>query len=65
MANTFDYVECDEEQIDNMNVLRKDFEHMLSQIEQYCPDSREKSLAKTKLEECALWANKSISHVGF
>lgn len=26
-----------------------------------CPDSRERSLALTKLEECVMWANASIA----
>ena len=26
-----------------------------------CPPSREKSLAMTKLEECAMWANKALA----
>ena len=30
-------------------------------INEYCPDSREKSLAITKLEECIMWANASIA----
>lgn len=30
-------------------------------IEQACPDSREKSLAFTKLEESVMWANASIA----
>ena len=30
-------------------------------IEAECPDSREKSLAFTKLEESVLWANASIA----
>lgn len=30
-------------------------------IEDHCPDSREKSLAMTKLEECVMWANASIA----
>lgn len=29
-------------------------------IAEMCPQSREKSLALTKLEECIMWANKSI-----
>lgn len=29
-----------------------------------CPDSREKSLAMTKLEECSMWANASIARNG-
>jgi hypothetical protein len=30
-------------------------------IDESCPDSREKSLAITKLEECVMWANASIA----
>ena len=30
-------------------------------LEGICPDSREKSLAMTKLEEAVMWANASIA----
>ena len=30
-------------------------------IDRHCPDSREKSLAITKLEEVSMWANASIA----
>lgn len=30
-------------------------------IDTHCPNSREKSLSMTKLEECAMWANASIA----
>lgn len=30
-------------------------------IDEECPDSREKSLAMTKLEEASMWANASIA----
>lgn len=33
-------------------------------IEQACPDSREKSLAFTALEEAVMWANASIARHG-
>jgi hypothetical protein len=36
----------------------KDFAMMINTL---CPDSREKSLAQTKLEECVMWANASIA----
>lgn len=36
----------------------KEFAEMLNTA---CPDSREKSLAITALEECVMWANKSIA----
>ena len=30
-------------------------------LDNLCPDSREKSIAFTKLEECVMWANASIA----
>ena len=30
-------------------------------IDIYCNESREKSIALTKLEECLMWVNKSLS----
>lgn len=30
-------------------------------IEEFCPDSRERSLAVTSLEEAAMWANAAIA----
>ncbi len=30
-------------------------------IEDHCPESRERSLAMTKLEECVMWANAAIA----
>jgi len=30
-------------------------------IDQACPESREQSLAMTKLEECVMWANAGVS----
>lgn len=41
--------------------LRQLFAAMASKIDEHCPDSREKSLAITKLEESSFWANASIA----
>ena len=30
-------------------------------IDQHCPNSREKSLSMTKLEECVMWANAAVA----
>jgi hypothetical protein len=30
-------------------------------IDEHCPDSRERSIAMTKLEEAVMWANASIA----
>ena len=41
--------------------LRKEAYEFAILIDQLCPDSREKSLAITKLEEVVMWANASIA----
>lgn len=38
--------------------LAKDFAHV---VEELCPESRERSLAFTKIEEAVMWANASIA----
>ena len=42
----------------NIRDFAKEFTNLLDVA---CPDSREKSLAFTKLEECVMWANASIA----
>lgn len=49
------------EQKDRTEQLRKKEEELLECIEKHCTNSREKSLAITKLEECAMWISKSIA----
>ena len=41
--------------------IREKAKELAYLIDGLCPDSREKSLAMTKLEECAMWANASIA----
>jgi hypothetical protein len=47
---------------ENLRALARDFALV---IENHCPDSRERSLAITKLEECVMWANASIARNEF
>lgn len=49
------------EQKDRIEQLRKKEEELLEYIEECCINNREKSLAIIKLEECAMWASKSIA----
>ena len=42
-------------------VIRDTAKSLACLINDNCPDSREKSLAMTKLEECVMWANASIA----
>lgn len=38
------------------DILKLAYDHLMSE----CPPSRERALAVTKLEECSMWANKSV-----
>jgi hypothetical protein len=41
--------------------MREGAKQLAYQIENSCPDSREKSLALTKIEEAVFWANAAIA----
>ena len=41
--------------------MRTAFKDLAYLVEHYCPDSRERSLALTKLEEAVMWANAAIA----
>lgn len=41
--------------------IRNDAKCLAYRLDQECPDSREKSLALTKLEESVFWANAAIA----
>lgn len=59
MANRFDYVEYDEKAQALSNERKKVSEHY-EELINGLPNSREKSLALTKLEECFMWIGKAI-----
>ena len=42
-------------------IIRGQARNFANYIDENCPDSREKSLAMTKLEEVVMWANASIA----
>lgn len=42
-------------------LLRSTARGLAATIQGECPESREKSLAFTKLEECVMWANAAIA----
>ena len=51
--------EVQKDRMSNVMVIAQMLEES---IEKNCKSNREKSLAMTKLEECVMWVNKSISH---
>jgi hypothetical protein len=50
--------ETQEEIYDNIRALGRNYAEA---IESWCPNSREKSLAMTHLEETVMWANAAIA----
>jgi hypothetical protein len=43
--------------------IARDFDQLLKELSQVCPDGREFSIVKTKLEEASFFAKKSIANV--
>lgn len=62
MDDMFEYKAADKDQIECMDVIRSNAKSLKLQIGNHCPNSREKSLALTNLEQAIMWANKAITH---
>ena len=61
LENRFTYHAPHGDQPDRYAALRSRAHTLANEIDETCPDSREKSLAITKLEEAVFWANASIA----
>jgi len=61
IENNFSYHKPKTDQPEKYNVLRNKAKELAYEIERLCPNSREKALAMTKLEEASMWANASIA----
>jgi len=61
IENAFKYHTPTEGQPEKYNKIREKAKELAYIIEEVCPNSREKALAMTKLEECSMWANTSIA----
>ncbi|HEC65500.1 MAG TPA: hypothetical protein ENI23_09410 [bacterium] len=61
LENRFTYHEPKGDQTQTYEELRSRALKLAHLIDESCPDSREKSLAITKLEEAVMWANASIA----
>lgn len=60
--NRFESRPITQEQQERINGIVHDAAWLEKCINTNCKPSREKALALTALEECVMWANKSISH---
>ncbi len=61
IENSFTYHAPKEGQPEKYELLRAKAKELAYLIDELCPNSREKSLAMTKLEESSMWANASIA----
>lgn len=61
IENAFTYHPPKEGQPSKYTSLRNNAKDLAMMIDTLCPESREKSLALTKLEEAVMWANASIA----
>lgn len=59
--DNFDSVPFHEPALRKSHIVKINAENLLYKLHDNLPDSREKSLAITKLEECVMWANKAIA----
>ena len=61
IENSFTYHAPKEGQSEKYEHIRAKTKELAYLIDELCPNSREKSLAMTKLEESSMWANASIA----
>ena len=63
LENRFTYHSPKDGQIERYERIRYKAKMLALYINEFCPNSREKSLALTKVEEAVMWANASIARV--
>lgn len=61
IENNFKYHAPGGTQKDRYERLRAEAKSLAEKINELCPDSREKSLAITNLEQALMWANAAIA----
>jgi len=61
IENNFMYHTPKEGQPEKYTAIREKAKELAYLIDEHCPNSREKSLAVTNLEQSVMWANASIS----
>ena len=60
--NPFQPVQPTEEQARDIATLRTAFSECADELDFHAPEGRYKALARTALEEAAMWATKAITH---
>ena len=60
MANAFEYQSPTPESVEAIKQFREACKNLDVLIKKIIPESRERSLSVTKLEEASMWGNKAI-----
>ena len=61
IENAFTYHTPSGDQLTRYRDLREKAKELAQMIQEHCPESREKSLALTNLQQTVMWANASIA----
>jgi hypothetical protein len=61
LAKRFTYHPPHDDQVNRYQDIREHARAFATLLDRHCPDSREKSLALTALDETVMWANASIA----
>ncbi len=61
IENNFTYHAPQPGQPEKYEAIQEKAKELAYLVDELVPDSREKSLAMTKLEECSMWANAGIA----
>lgn len=61
MEARFTYHTPKGDQVERYQVLRDKVRELAELIDESCPDSREKALAMTNVEQACMWANAAIA----
>lgn len=63
-VSDYEHVAFDEDEQAASDEIKRLAVQLGHRLNMYLHDSRERSLAKTKLEECVMWANRAIGKNG-
>jgi len=61
IENIFTYHSPNSEQVERYTKIRNEAKSLALTLHAYCPESREKSLALTSLQQVVMWANAAIA----
>jgi hypothetical protein len=61
IENNFKYHPPKEGQKEKYEAIREKAKELACMLVAMCPESRERSVAMTKVEECVMWANAAIA----